>query len=111
MFCRRSVQGGSGVRETDARRDTGSRRLRGTRPVKRVVLHVQHDMRSVRHDFGVQDSRGTATVGHRAPVVGVELRRQNSPDVFRGVFGRRPGILADSFAVCLIRKLSTDRSQ
>jgi len=53
MFGRRRLQGGSGVRETDGRRDTGVQRLRGTRPDERVVLHVQHDLRSVRHDFGV----------------------------------------------------------
>jgi hypothetical protein len=53
MLGRRYLQGGSGVRETYAWRDTGLQRLRGTRPDKRVVLHVQHDMRSVRHDFGL----------------------------------------------------------
>lgn len=75
MCGRRRLRGGSGVRETDGRRDTGRRRVRGTRPDERVVLHVQHDMRSVRHDFGVQDSGRAAPVGHRSPVVGNELRR------------------------------------
>lgn len=65
--------------------------MRRTCSDERVVLHVQHDMRSVQHDFSLQDSRDPAPFSLRSPVVGRELRQQDNCRVFRSFIGRGPG--------------------
>lgn len=66
-------------------------RVRGTYAGELVVLHVQHDMRSVQHDLGAQDGRDSGRGGRRPPVVGRQLRGPNNGRVLRGVLGRGPG--------------------
>lgn len=88
---RRDSPGGRRLRRSNGNRENRERRVRGTRADQRVVLHVQHDMRPVRHDLGVQGPGDPGTVGRRPPVVGAELRRQDNARVFRGLVGRRAG--------------------
>lgn len=63
------------VLQPNSQRKNRPERLRRTHIDEHIVLHVQYDMRTVRHDFGVQNSGGSDTFGNHSPVVGVELRR------------------------------------